>query len=588
MTVFTVGSAAIRETSTRILKIGSSYSRDYTSQMMRITCFIAMFLVVVSTACGAEKLARGPHGAAASVNPVASQLGIDVLRDGGNAVDAAVAMGLMLGVVDPHNAGIGGGCFLLIRKPDGEFVALDGRECAPAAATRQTFIRDGKADPKLSQLGPLAAGVPGALAAYSQAIDRFGRKKLNELIKPAADLAEQGFPLDPADARRLNAHEGDFKSNTGASTIYVRSDRPWQAGDILKQVDLAATYRNIANLGPNWFYRGAFAEKVSAWMSTNGGLITVDDFANYQVIERVPVRGTYRENEIVSFPPPSSGGIHVIQILQMLERFELRAMEPAARTHVVAEAMKIAFADRAHWLGDPDFAPVPRGLVRKDYAADLGNRITVDKVATIEKHGEPPDARSDVFKKHTTHFSVADAEGWWVACTATINTPYGSKVVVPETGVLLNNEMDDFSLEPGVPNFFGLIGAEANAVEPRKRPLSSMSPTIVLRDGKPILALGAAGGPTIITQTVNNLISILDLNMEPDAALAAPRFHHQWRPDEVRVENDLPPDILTKPKNLGHSVNVVDSIGASNAVGWRDGTFTAASEPRTASGAAAW
>jgi gamma-glutamyltranspeptidase/glutathione hydrolase len=522
------------------------------------------------------------------VNPIASDLGIKVLQDGGNAVDAAVAMGLMLGVVDPHNAGVGGGCFMLIRKPNGEFVALDGREYAPAAATRQTFIRDGKADPKLSQLGPLAAGVPGAVAAYSQAIERFGRKKLQELIKPSADLAEQGFPLDAADARRLNAHETDFKSNAGASAIYVRPDRPWQAGDILKQTDLAATYRSIGEHGPGWFYRESFAEKVGAWMSANGGLMTAEDFAQYKVIERVPIRGSYRESEIVSFPPPSSGGIHVIQILQTLERFDLRAMEPAARTHVIAEAMKIAFADRAHWLGDPDFAPVPRGLVRKDYAAELSNRIAADRVTPIEKHGEPPDATTDVFKKHTTHFSVADAEGWWVACTATINTPYGSKVVIPETGVLLNNEMDDFSLEPGVPNFFGLIGAEANAVEPRKRPLSSMSPTIVLREGKPILAIGAAGGPTIITQTVNNLISILDLGMDLDAALAAPRFHHQWRPDEVRVEKDLPSDIQAKLKNLGHFVNVVDSIGASNGVSWREGTFTAASEPRTASGAAAW
>jgi gamma-glutamyltranspeptidase / glutathione hydrolase len=250
--------------------------------------------------------------------------------------------------------------------------------------------------------------------------------------------------------------------------------------------------------------------------------------------------------------------------------------------------MKIAFADRAHWLGDPDFAAVPRGLVKTSYAAELSASISLDGVAAIDKHGEPPAATTDVFKKHTTHFSVADAEGWWVACTATINTPYGAKVVIPGTGVLLNNEMDDFSLEPGVPNFFGLIGAEANAVEPLKRPLSSMSPTIVLREGKPVLALGAAGGPTIITQTVNNLINVIDLGMELDAALAEPRFHHQWRPDELRMEEELSSEIQAKLKGLGHALKVVDSIGASNAVGWRDGMFTAASEPRTASGAAAW
>jgi gamma-glutamyltranspeptidase/glutathione hydrolase len=323
-------------------------------------------------------------------------------------------------------------------------------------------------------------------------------------------------------------------------------------------------------------------------MAANGGLITKDDFAQYKVIERTPVRGVYRNHEIVSFPPPSSGGIHVIQILQMLERFDLRGLEPAIRTHVVAEAMKIAFADRAHWLGDPDFATVPRGLVRKDYAIELSAKIGTEAVVAVEKHGNPPDATSDVFKKHTTHFSVADAEGM-VGCLHR-HDQYTLRVegVVPGTGLLLNNEMDDFSLEPGVPNFFGLIGAEANAVEPRKRPLSSMSPTIVLRDGIPILALGAAGGPTIITQTVNNLINVLDLGMELDAALAAPRFHHQWRPDEVRVEKDLPADVQATLKRLGHSLNVVDSIGASNAVGWRDGIFTAASEPRTTSGTAAW
>jgi gamma-glutamyltranspeptidase / glutathione hydrolase len=556
--------------------------------MFRTQCLIAILSFIVTTGHGSEKLARGEKGAAASVNPIASDRAIQVLQQGGNAVDAAVAMGFVLGVVDPHNAGLGGGCFLLIRRPDGEFVALDGRECAPAAATRETFIRDGKADPKLSQIGPLAAGVPGALAAYSQAIGRFGRKQLRELIEPAAAIAEGGFPLDAEDAHRLNSYEADFKANAGTSEIYVRPDRPWQAGDIFKEPDLAATYRSVATNGTDWFYRGEFARKVSEWMAANGGLMTADDFAQYRVIEREPVRGKYRDYEIVSFPPPSSGGIHVIQILQMLERFNLRDLTPTVRAHVAAEAMKIAFADRAHWLGDPDFARVPRGLIRPEYAAELSAMISQDHIAQVERHGEPPEASSDVFKKHTTHFSVADAEGWWVACTATINTPYGAKVVVPGTGLLLNNEMDDFSLEPGVPNFFGLIGAEANAVEPRKRPLSSMSPTIVLREGQPILTLGAAGGPTIISQTVWNLINVLDLGLDLDAALAAPRLHHQWRPDEVRVEKDLPADICEKLKAIGHSVKVVDTIGASNAVGYRDGKFTAASEPRTTSGAAAW
>ena len=556
--------------------------------MLRIVCLAASLSLIVPSGDAAEKVAHGKHGAAASVNPIATEAGLKILKEGGNAVDAAVAIGLTLGVVDPHNAGLGGGCFLLIRKPDGEFVALDGREYAPASASRATFIRNGKADPTLSQIGPLAAGVPGALAAYSEAVERFGRKKLRELIAPGAALAEQGFVLDAEDARRLNTHEPELKKDPGAAAVYTRTDRPWQAGDLLKQSDLAVTYRAIGEQGPDWFYRGPYAIRTAEWMAANGGLMTANDFAQYRVIERIPIRGFYRDHEIVSFPPPSSGGIHVIQILQILERFNLTELEPAARAHVVAEAMKIAFADRAHWLGDPDFVPVPRGLIRKDYAASLAARISLDHVAAIDQHGEPPDAATDVFKKHTTHFSVADSEGWWVACTATINTPYGAKVVVPGTGLLLNNEMDDFSLEPGVPNYFGLIGAEANAVEPRKRPLSSMSPTIVLREGKPVLALGAAGGPTIITQTVWNLVGVLDLGLDLDRALAAPRIHHQWRPDEVRMEKDIPEEIRARLQALGHGLKVVDSIGASNAVGCRDGTFTAASEPRTSSGAAAW
>jgi gamma-glutamyltranspeptidase/glutathione hydrolase len=324
-------------------------------------------------------------------------------------------------------------------------------------------------------------------------------------------------------------------------------------------------------------------------MKAHGGVITAEDFAHYHIALREPVRGTYRGAEIVSFPPPSSGGVHVIEILNMLENFDLAKLDEPTRVHVIAEAMKLAFADRAHWLGDPDFVPVPRGLLDKGYAKDLAERIQLDAVIAATDHGEPPNAATDVFgKKHTTHFSVADAEGNWVACTQTINTSFGSKVIVPGTGIFLNNQMDDFSIQPGVPNAFGLVGAEANAVGPGKRPLSSMSPTIVLRDGHPILAVGAAGGPTIISQTVLNLIAVLDLGLPLDAALAQPRFHHQWQPDELRIESrasDAVREFLTK---LGHPLESVKNIGASNGVAWSDGTFTAASEPRLPSEAAAW
>lgn len=537
-----------------------------------------------------ETVAHGTHGAVASVNPLATQAGLEVLKNGGNAIDAAIAVGVTLGVVDSHNSGLGGGCFMLIRRANGEFVAIDGREMAPAAATRDMFLRDGKADSNLSMTGALASGVPGSVAVYAYAVEKFGRKKFGELILPAAKIAEEGFPIDRVFAAKIGSVEDDLRHFEAPKALLFHEDgTPLAEGETLKQPDLAVSLRALAEQGPDWFYRGPYAAKVAEWMKANGGVITAEDFANYHIALREPVRGTYRGAEIVSFPPPSSGGVHVLEILNMLENFDLAKLDEPTRVHVIAEAMKLAFADRAFWLGDPDFVPVPQGLLRKDYARDLAARIHVDSIADVPTHGEPPDATTAVFgKKHTTHFSVADAEGNWVACTQTINTTFGSKVIVPGTGIFLNDQMDDFSAQPGTPNAFGLVGAEANAVAPGKRPLSSMSPTIVLRDGHPILSIGAAGGPTIISQTVLNLVAVLDLGLPLDAALAQPHFHHQWQPDELRLEarvSDTVREFLTK---LGHHLDPVKNIGAANGVAWSDGTFTAASEPRVPSEAAAW
>ena len=550
---------------------------------------LALALFLVASHATAETVARGTHGAVASVNPLATQAGLEVLKNGGNAIDAAVAVGVTLGVVDSHNSGLGGGCFMLIFRK-GAFMAIDGREMAPAAATRDMFLRDGKANTDLSQTGPLASGVPGSVAVYDFAVKEFGKKKFSELLLPAAKIAEEGFPLDRVYAAKIKSVADELKTFEASKALLFHEDgTPLAEGEILKQPDLAASLRALAEHGPDWFYRGPFAAKVAEWMKANGGLITADDFANYHKVIRAPVYTPYRGNVIVSFPPPSSGGVHVIEIMNMLENFDLAKLDEPTRVHVIAECMKLAFADRAFWLGDPDFAPVPRGLLRKEYAKDLAARIKLDSVLAVPTHGDPPDAASDVFgKKHTTHFSVADAEGNWVACTQTINTSFGSKVIVPDTGIFLNDQMDDFSAQPGVPNAFGLVGAEANAVAPGKRPLSSMSPTIVMRDGKPVLAVGAAGGPTIISQTVLNLVAVLDLGLPLDAALAQPRFHHQWQPDELRLENrasDSVREFLTK---LGHHLEPAERIGASNGVAWYDGTFTAASEPRVPSEAAAW
>jgi gamma-glutamyltranspeptidase/glutathione hydrolase len=542
---------------------------------------------------GAAEPAHGAQGIAATGHPLATEAAIAAMKDGGNAIDAAVAAALTLGVVDGSNSGIGGGCFLLIRTASGEFFAIDGRETAPRAIKPESFLRDGKADTRLSQTGALASGTPGALAAYDLALSRFGRLPLKTPLLAAAEIAERGFTVDRIYAKRLKEEASDLKSFADARAIFLTPDEtPFKEGDVVRQIDLARTYRNIAEFGASWFYEGPFADACEAWMRANGGMLASSDFKEYRALLRDPVRGTYRGCEIISFPPPSSGGVHLIEMLNLLESFDLRKLGPrsADEIHLVAEAMKLAFADRAHWLGDPDFVPVPRGLISKEYAADLAGKIQMEKAAAGVEHGRPKDAEADIFKKHTTHFSTADAEGNWVACTATINTAFGSKVVIPGTGVLMNNEMDDFALQPGVPNAFKLVGGSANAIAPGKRPLSSMTPTIVLKDGEPILAVGAAGGPTIITQTLLAIIDTIDFDMDIAAALAAPRFHHQWSPPELRIETAMSADVREALRQRGHVLSETDAFGATQAVARPKGApfFSGAADPRGRGSALGW
>jgi gamma-glutamyltranspeptidase/glutathione hydrolase len=537
------------------------------------------------------RVAYGTNGMVASVHPLATAAGLNVLKNGGNAVDAAVAVGLTLGVVDGQNSGIGGGCFMLIRRADDSAYAVDGRETAPAAATPNMFVRDGKADTALSQTGPLASGVPGCLAAYDFAVSHYGRKSLRELLLPAADIAEKGFRLNAEYARRLNSVKNELGHYASSQAVFFKPDGMLCGeGDVLHQPDLAATYRSIAGHGVDWFYRGPFAASLDSWMKDNGGIMTAKDLADYHVTLREPIKTTYRGYKLISFPPPSSGGVHVAEILNILESFDLKALDEPARLHVIAEAMKLAFADRAYWLGDPEFTPVPRGLVDKKYAAELARKIDLKHTTPVPSHGEPPDWKDDVFQKHTTHFSVADAEGNWVACTATVNTSLGSKVVIPHTGVVMNDEMDDFSTQPGVANYFGLVGAEANAVAPGKRPLSSMSPTIVLKDGQPVLALGAAGGPTIISQVVLALVGVIDLGEPPNVAIAQPRLHHQWSPDELSVERTMPEALQAALAARGHHLKVVSSMGVTQIVGRTpDGKrFVGVADPRVSGLAEGW
>ena len=551
--------------------------------MKRWPLIVLMLLTLVGRA--AEEPRRGM---VAAVHHLASEAGVEIMRRGGNAVDAAVVTGLVLGVVDSHNSGLGGGCFLLLRLPSGEVVALDGRETAPAAATADMFLRQGKAVPELSRTGALAVAIPGQAAVFHEAVIRYGKLPWKVHCEMAAQIAEAGFPVPRAYAARIAAVAKDLAAFPASRAIFLRADgTPLQEGEIHQQPELAKTLRALGAGGPDWFYRGPFAQATAKWMRENGGLITEADFAAYTFKRRTPLETTYHGRRIIGMPPPSSGGVHVAQILNILEaKGSVRSED---FPHVVAEAMKLAFADRAFWLGDPAFTKVPRGLADKDYGQSLAARIDVAKATLVKDHGTPPRADEHVFEKHTTHFSAADAAGNWVSCTSTINTSYGSKVVVPGMGVVLNNEMDDFAAEAGAPNAFGLVGAEANLPAPGKRPLSSMSPTLVFEGERPVLAIGAAGGPTIISQTLLALLHILDEGDTPAQALARPRFHQQWSPDELRVEKSMPSALKDDLRRRGHVLKEVDIIGSTQAVGQpvKDGPFVGAHDPRSREGRAA-
>lgn len=533
--------------------------------------------------------AQRTDGVVATVNPVATKVGQDIYEKGGNAIDAAIGAAFTLGVVDCYNSGIGGGCFILVRLPDGRTFAIDGREKAPSAARPDMYIRDGKADPDLSRTGALAVGTPGALAAYAYVIETFGKQSLKSVILPAAEIADSGFVLNTMFAQRLLSEADALARFEGSRLALLKSDgQPYRKGEHLKMPDLAQTYRAIAENGTDWFYRGPFASQVSKWMEKNDGILSEQDFNHYQVLLREPLVTTYRNHTIIGFPPPSSGGVHVAQILNILENYDLSKIDNEQLVHLIAEAMKLAFADRAHWLGDPGYARVPRGLIDKQYAQQLAkDHIDLDKTSTVAEHGTPDDWQHNVFGKHTTHIAAADKNGYWVAITTTNNTPFGSKVIVPGTGVVLNNQMDDFSAQPGVPNAFGLVGAEANAIAAGKRPLSSMSPTIVLKDDQPMVTLGAAGGPRIITEVVLTIVRMVDRGLSLEQAVAAPRFHHQWRPDQLFVETRddrfvLPATLIDALRSRGHRIAKLPYAGITEAVGYaKDGkTLIAVDDPR--------
>ncbi len=526
----------------------------------------------------------GTQGMVASQEATATQVGLEVLKGGGNAVDAAVAVGFALAVTLPRAGNLGGGGFMLIHMAEsGETLALDYREEAPAAAGRDLFLdADGKVDNQRARFSYLSAGVPGTVAGLAAAQARFGRLSLAEVLAPAIRLAEEGMPVSVALAEGLAARAERLKAWPETARVFFKADgSPYSAGEKLVQSDLAWSLKEIARDGAAAFYKGEIGQRIAADMKANDGLITESDLAAYDVVWREPVTGSYRGYAIASMPPPSSGGVHLVQILNLLESYPLGEMGAgsAATLHVMAEAMKLAYADRSQHLGDPDFWKVPqRGLTSKAYASRLRQRIDQDRAlaATEIGPGDPVPYESN----ETTHFSVADRFGNVVSNTYTINFSYGSGIVAKGTGILLNNEMDDFSAKPGTPNAYGLIGGAANAIEPGKRPLSSMTPTLVFKNGKPWLVTGSPGGSRIITTVLQIVLNTVDHGMNVAAATAAPRMHHQWLPDELRIEPGFSQDTLRLLADKGHRVVIKNAMGSTQSLLRIEDGWTGASDPR--------
>jgi gamma-glutamyltranspeptidase/glutathione hydrolase len=526
------------------------------------------------------------HGMVSTQEATATRIGVDILEKGGNAVDAAVAVGFTLAVTLPRAGNIGGGGFMMVHMArSGETVAIDYREMAPAGADRDMYLDDeGKVDKQRARFSHLSVGVPGAVAGLAMALEKFGTMSLAEVMAPAIALARNGITVNPHMSRALHARRKRLTRNPATARVFFNPDGTAPApGARLVQSDLAWSLTRISEKGPDAFYRGEIAERIAADMAANGGLITMQDLKNYRAVVREPVHGTYRGYEIYSMPPPSSGGVHVIQLLNILEDYPITFLghNSADTIHLMAEAMKLAYADRSRYLGDPDFAKVPvTGLTSKAYAAELRERISLRHAtpSTRIKPGDPLPFESN----ETTHYSVMDGDGNVVSNTYTLNFSYGTGIVAAGTGILLNNEMDDFSAKPGVPNAYGLIGGEANAIEPGKRPLSSMSPTIVFKDGKPHFATGSPGGSRIITTTLQIIMNVVDHGMNIAAATAASRIHHQWLPDELRVELGISPDTLDLLSARGHRIKIGNAMGSTQTVMRVEQGFFGAADPRRA------
>ncbi|GIW44605.1 MAG: gamma-glutamyltranspeptidase [Candidatus Binatia bacterium] len=563
--------------------------------MRRFTEFLLLVACILAARSSVEARAElAARGMVAAEHPLAARAGAAILRQGGNAVDAAVATAFAVCVVNPSSCGIGGGGFFVYyRASDHKAFALDFRETAPAALRPEAFFSSGQADPRRSQRGGLAVGVPGEVAGLALAQQRFGTLPLKTVLQPAIQLARDGFPIGAHLAQEIAKHQDEIASQPALRRWFFRADgTPRKEGDLLQLPELAQTLAAIAQHGPDAFYRGAIAREIVRAVREAGGVMSLEDLANYRPKWRDPIAGDYRDFRILTMPPPSSGGGVILAALGILRSDDLPSMgqNSSGYLHLLAETMKHVFADRARYYGDPDFVTVPVArLLDPDLTASLRRRILATRTLPPEQYGshlEP--SASPREDQGTAHLSVMDASGNAVACTTTINTAFGAMLVAGSTGVLLNNQMDDFALAPGTANAYGLIGGAANAVAPGKRPLSSMSPTIVLQGNRAVASLGGSGGPMIISGTLQVLLNLLAFGYDAERSVAAPRIHHQWEPAVLLVEPQIDPEVRRVLQQIGHVVKEVPMMGAIQIVRRTSSGFEGAADPRKGGAASGW
>ncbi|HMG74624.1 MAG TPA: gamma-glutamyltransferase [Pyrinomonadaceae bacterium] len=564
--------------------------------LILITSLLFVSVGSITTRGASRDPVRARHGIVASTNQIASNVGVDIMKRGGNAVDAAIAVAFALAVTHPAAGNLGGGGFMMIRLQDGRTTAIDYREMAPAAASRNIYL-DKNGNVIEGEGGSIegyrAAGVPGTVRGMELALRKYGSGKLTwpQLIEPARRLAANGFTVNYTLARGLRGNREYLSKYPETKRIYLNSGKFYNEGDVFVQPDLAATFARLQQRGPNEFYTGQTAQLIAADMKRHNGLLTLDDLRGYVAKERQPLRGNYRGYEVISMPPPSSGGAVLIQMLNILEGYDFKKMDWASsdRYHLMTEAMRRAFADRAEYMGDTDFVKVPiAGLIDKKYAAQLRNTINPERASSSEqvKAGKPLGYESE----ETTHFTVVDAEGNAVSNTYTLNNSYGSAVVAKGTGLIMNDEMDDFAAKPGTPNLYGLIQGERNAVAPHKRPLSAMTPTFVLRkDGSLWFTVGSPGGPTIINTVLDVITNVVDYGMNIQQAIDAPRIHHQWLPDELVFEPyGLSGDTQNALTSRGHKLAKPRYLGDAEGIMIEEktGIRLGATDPRRSDGLA--